>query len=88
MVMHIQYITIEQAIEIHKKTVEKSGGGAIGHLELGKIKGVLGNIRHFFWVAGCDGAKPERNYYSDPSLIFKERKRRRISSSPFPNCIL
>ncbi len=46
MVMHIQYITIEQAIEIHKKTVEKSGGGAIGHLELGKLEGVLGNIQN------------------------------------------
>ncbi len=46
MVMHIQYITIEQAIEIHKKTVEKSGGGIIGHLELGKLEGVLGNIQN------------------------------------------
>lgn len=24
-----------------------------------------GNIRHFFLVGGCDGAKPGRNYYSD-----------------------
>jgi death on curing protein len=46
MVTHIQYITIEQAIEIHKKTVEKSGGGAIGHLELGTLEGVLGNIQN------------------------------------------
>ena len=46
MVMHIHYITIEQAIGIHKKTVEKSGGGVIGHLELGKLKGVLGNIQN------------------------------------------
>ena len=44
--MLIQYITIEQAIAIHEKTVEKSGGGAIGHLELGKLKGVLGNIQN------------------------------------------
>ena len=44
--MPIQYITIEQAIAIHEKTVEKSGGGAIGHLKLGKLKGVLGNIQN------------------------------------------
>ncbi|MBW1636891.1 MAG: type II toxin-antitoxin system death-on-curing family toxin [Deltaproteobacteria bacterium] len=44
--MNIQYITIEQAVEIHKKTVEKSGGGVIGHLELGKLEGVLGNIQN------------------------------------------
>jgi hydroxylamine reductase len=25
----------------------------------------LGKIRHFFLVGGCDGAKPERNYYVD-----------------------
>jgi hydroxylamine reductase len=24
-----------------------------------------GNIRHFFLVAGCDGAKPGRNYYTE-----------------------
>jgi len=44
--MNIQYITIEQAVEIHKKTVEKSGGGVIGYLELGKLEGVLGNIQN------------------------------------------
>ena len=24
-----------------------------------------GDIKHFFLVAGCDGAKPERNYYTE-----------------------
>jgi hydroxylamine reductase len=24
-----------------------------------------GKIRHFFLVGGCDGAKPDRNYYTD-----------------------
>ena len=29
------------------------------------IKGVKeGNIRHFFLIGGCDGAKPGRNYYT------------------------
>ncbi len=27
------------------------------------VKG--GNIRHFFLVGGCDGAKPDRNYYTE-----------------------
>ncbi len=31
-------VELEQAIEVHRKTVEKSGGGAIGHLELGKYQ--------------------------------------------------
>ncbi len=55
MAMHIQYITIEQAIEIHKKTVEKSGGGAIGYLELGKLEGVLGHIQNdYYYPAFAD----------------------------------
>lgn len=46
MVMQIQYITIDQAVEIHQKTVEKSGGGIIGQLELGKLEGVLEHIQN------------------------------------------
>jgi len=44
--MDLLYIPIEQAIAIHKKTVEKSGGGVVGHLELGKLEGVLENIKN------------------------------------------
>jgi death-on-curing protein len=44
--MVILYLTIEQAIEVHRKTVEVSGGGAMGHLELGKLESVLEHIRN------------------------------------------
>lgn len=40
------YLTLEQAIEVHRKTVEVSGGGAWGHLELGKLESVLEHIRN------------------------------------------
>jgi death-on-curing protein len=40
------YLTLEQAIEIHRKTVEVSGGGALGHLELGKLESVLEHIQN------------------------------------------
>lgn len=40
------YLTLEQAIEIHHKTVEVSGGGAMGHLELGKLDSVLTHIQN------------------------------------------
>ncbi len=40
------YLTLDQAIEVHKKTVEVSGGGALGHLELGKLDSVLQNIQN------------------------------------------
>lgn len=40
------YLTLEQAIEVHRKTVEVSGGGALGHLELGKLDSVLEHIQN------------------------------------------
>lgn len=44
--MALVYLTLEQAIETHRKTVEISGGGALGHLELGKLDSVLQNIQN------------------------------------------
>jgi death-on-curing protein len=44
--MSIIYLTLEQAIEVHRKTVEVSGGGAMGHLELGKLDSVLEHIQN------------------------------------------
>ena len=40
------YLTLEQAIGIHEKTVEVSGGGALGHLDLGLLEGVLQHIQN------------------------------------------
>ena len=40
------YMTLEQAIEVHRKTVKVSGGGTLGHLDLGKLESVLQNIQN------------------------------------------
>lgn len=40
------YLTLEQAIETHRKTVEISGGGAIGQLDIGKLDAVLQHIQN------------------------------------------
>ena len=40
------YLTLEQAIDIHEKTVEISGGGTLGHLDLGLLDGVLQHIQN------------------------------------------
>jgi death-on-curing protein len=40
------YLTLEQAIEIHGKTVEVSGGGSTGQLEIGKLDSVLEHIQN------------------------------------------
>lgn len=44
--MEIVYLTIEQAIEIHEKTIEYSGGGETGQLDTGKLESVLQNIQN------------------------------------------
>lgn len=44
--MALTYLTLEQSIEVHRKTVEVSGGGALGHLELGTLEGVLAHIQN------------------------------------------
>jgi death-on-curing protein len=40
------YITLDQAIEIHRKTVEISGGGAMGILDIGKLESVLSHVQN------------------------------------------
>ena len=40
------YITLDEAIEIHKLTVQHSGGGALGHFDLGRLDSVLQNIQN------------------------------------------
>jgi len=42
----LTYLTLEQAIETHAKTVEVSGGGTLGHLDLGKLESVLQHIQN------------------------------------------
>ncbi|MCX6644993.1 MAG: Fic family protein [bacterium] len=44
--MPIIYPTIEQAVEAHAKTVEISGGGSMGHLDLGRLDSVLEHIQN------------------------------------------
>lgn len=44
--MALIYLSMDQAIETHAKTVEISGGGALGHLDLGKLDSVLQNIQN------------------------------------------
>jgi death-on-curing protein len=40
------YLTLKQAIEIHRKTVDISGGGSSGLLEIGKLEAVLEHIQN------------------------------------------
>jgi death-on-curing protein len=40
------YMTLEQAIEVHAKTVQISGGGSLGQLDIGRLDSVLQNIQN------------------------------------------
>ncbi|CAN5806950.1 hypothetical protein BH11VER1_BH11VER1_03310 [soil metagenome] len=44
--MPYRYLTIEHALETHALTVEKSGGGTLGVLEIDKLEGVLSHIQN------------------------------------------
>lgn len=40
------YITLDQAVEIHRKTIQYSGGGTFEHFDLGRLDSVLQNIQN------------------------------------------
>lgn len=42
----IRYLTIEDVIQIHRSTIDCSGGGDIGDLDLGKMESVLCHIQN------------------------------------------
>ena len=44
--MQFIYITIDQAVKIHAKTVEVSGGGSHGMLDKGRLESVLEHIQN------------------------------------------
>lgn len=44
--MKLLYIDIEQVKAIYQKTVEVSGGGIVGILDLGKLESVLSHIKN------------------------------------------
>ncbi|MBW1694842.1 MAG: Fic family protein [Deltaproteobacteria bacterium] len=52
--MSIIYLTLEQAVEVHHKTVEVSGGGALGHLDLGKLESVLQHMQNDNYYPTCE----------------------------------
>lgn len=40
------YLTIEQAMEVHRKTIEVSGGGVLGAIDMGRLESVLHHIQN------------------------------------------
>lgn len=44
--MPLVYLTLEQALETHKMTIDVSGGGLQGELDIGKLESVLQHIQN------------------------------------------
>lgn len=44
--MGFTYLTLEQALEIHEKTIDVSGGGAAGLIDAGPLESVLQHIQN------------------------------------------
>ena len=42
----IDRITLDDAVDIHRLTIEYSGGGTLGQLDVGKLDSVLQNIQN------------------------------------------
>lgn len=42
----LRYISLDDAIYLHQKTVEYSGGGTLEHFDLGRLDSVLQNIQN------------------------------------------
>lgn len=42
----LRYIDLAEAIRLHQKTVEHSGGGTLEHFDLGRLDSVLHNIQN------------------------------------------
>ncbi len=49
------YMTIEQAVDVHAKTVEVSGGGTLGQINIGQLEGVLSHIQNDDYYPTFDG---------------------------------
>lgn len=46
MTEELRYITLDEAVEIHKKTIHHSGGGTREHLNLGQLESLLQHIQN------------------------------------------
>lgn len=44
--MPIIYLTLDQALEVHRKTVAVSGGGSVGCLDSGQLDSILNHMRN------------------------------------------
>ena len=52
--MTFSYPSLDEVVEVHRKTIAVSGGGVEGSLDLGRMEGVLQNIQNDDWYPTFD----------------------------------
>lgn len=74
------YLTLEQAIAVHGKTVEVSGGGSRGALDMGRLESVLSHIQNDDYYATFE-AKLTHLFFSVNKFHCFQDGNKRISIS-------
>ena len=74
--MALVYITLEQAVETHRKTVEVSGGGAMGQLNMGQLESALENIQNDLYYPTFEGKLTHLFFSANKFHCFEDGNKR------------
>jgi len=75
-VRRIIYPTLDQAVEIHKKTVEVSGGGADGLMDIGLLDSVLEHIQNDVYYSTFEEKLTHLFYSANKFHCFQDGNKR------------
>ncbi len=53
--MNFSYPSMDEVVEVHQRTIQNSGGGVLGVLDLGRLESVLQNIQNDDYYPTFDG---------------------------------
>ncbi len=70
------YISIEQAVETHRKTVEVSGGGEMGAIDLGPLESVLEHIQNDLYYPGFEDKLTHLFFSANKFHCFRDGNKR------------
>ena len=70
------YITLEQAVDVHLRTIEVSGGGAHGLLDDGPLIGVLEQIKNDDWYPDLERKLTHLVYATNRNHCFRDGNKR------------
>lgn len=72
----IIYITLKQAVDVHLRTIEVSGGGAHGLLDEGPLIGLLEQIQNDDWYPDLESKLTHLVFASNRNHCFRDGNKR------------